>query len=135
MTKRQATTEMEELFQEQNIQNEISKMATSLETLAKHPKIFQDQSIQEEISKMAASLETLARLPRLRSEAWIRTNKQNGERLRTLARRPKISTKTFDDVPDEVLIKICWYLSLKNIVCCSGVSKRFKRVCHDQSLW
>ena len=72
MTKRQATTEMEELFQEQNIQNEISKMAASLETLAKHPKIFQEKSIQDEISKMAASLETLARLPRLRSEAWIR---------------------------------------------------------------
>ena len=135
MTKRQATTELEELFQEQNIQNEISKMATSLETLAKHPKIFQDQSIQEEISKMAASLETLARLPRLRSEAWIRTNKQNNERLRTLAKRPKISTKTFDDVPDEVLLKICGYLSIKNLVSCSGVSKRVRRVCHDKSLW
>ena len=135
MTKRQATTELEELFQDQNIQNEISKMATSLETLAKHPKIFQDQSIQDEISKMAASLETLARLPRLRSEAWIRTNKQNNERLRTLAKRPKISTKTFDDLPDEVLLKMCGYLSLKNIVHCSGVSKRVRRVCHDKSLW
>ena len=135
MTKRQATTELEELFQEQNIQNEISKMAASLETLAKHPKIFQDQNIQDEISKMAASLETLARLPRLRSEAWIRTNKQNNERLRTLAKRPKISTKTFDDLPDEVLLKICGYLSIKNIVRCSGVSKRVRRVCHDKSLW
>ena len=135
MTKRQATTELEELFQDQNIQNEISKMATSLETLAKHSKIFQDQNIQDKISKMAASLETLARLPRLRSEAWIRTNKQNNERLRTLVKRPKISTKTFDDVPDEVLLKICGYLSLKNIVRCSGVSKRVRRVCHDKSLW
>ena len=135
MTKRQATTELEELFQERNTQNEISKMATSLETLAKHPKIFQDQNIQDEISKMAASLETLARLPRLRSEAWIRTNKQNNERLETLAKRPKISTKTFDDLPDEVLLKICGYLSIKNIVQCSGVSKRVRRVCHDKSLW
>ena len=84
---------------------------------------------------MAASLETLARLPRLRSEAWIRTNKQNNERLRTLAKRPKISTKTFDDVPDEVLLKICGYLSIKNVVRCSGVSKRVRRVCHDKSLW
>ena len=110
-------------------------MTTSLETLAKHPKIFQEQSIQDEISKMAASLETLARLPRLRSGAWIRTNKQNNERLRTLAKRPKISTKTFDDVPDEVLLKICGYLSIKNIVRCSGVSKRVRRVCHDKPLW
>ena len=135
MTKRQATTELEELFQEQNIQNEISKMATSLETLAKHPKIFLEQSIQDEISKMAASLATLTRLPRLRSEAWIRTSKQNNERLQTLAKRPKISTKTFDDLPDEVLLKICGYLSIKNIVRCSGVSKRVRRVCHDKSLW
>ena len=135
MTKRQATTELEELFQEQNIQNEISKMAASLETLAKHPKIFQEKSIQDEISKMAASLETLARLPRLRSEAWIRKKKQSNERLRTLIKRPKISTKTFNDLPDEVLLKICAYLSLKNIVRCSGVSKKVRRVCHDKSLW
>ena len=47
MTKRQATTELEELFQEQTIQNEISKMDASVET---------------------------ERLPRLRSEVRIRTN-------------------------------------------------------------
>ena len=106
MTKRQATTELEELFQEQTIQNEISKM---------------DASVENE------------RLPRLRSEARIRTNKRNNER--GSAKHRKISTKTLDDLPDEVLLKICAFLRIRNLVNCSGVSKRIRRVCHDESLW
>ena len=57
------------------------------------------------------------------------------ERLSTLVKHQKIPTKNFEDLPDEVLLKICAYLSLKNIVCCSLVSKRARRVCHDESLW
>ena len=83
---------------------------------------------------MDASVEN-KRLPRLRSEARIRTNENNNERLQTLAKRPKISPKTLDDLPDEILLKIYAYLSMKNLVRCSGVSKRIRRVCHDESLW
>ena len=75
------------------------------------------------------------RLPRLRSEARIRTNKRSNERLATSAKCPKISPKTLDDLPDEVLLKIYAYLGMKNLVRCSGVSKRIRRVCHDESLW
>ena len=108
MTKRQATTELEELFQEQTIQNEISKMDASVENEG---------------------------LPRLRREAKIRTKKRNNERLATSAKGQKISTKTLDDLPDEVLLKICAFLRIRNLVSCSGVSKRIRRVCHDESLW
>ena len=83
---------------------------------------------------MDASVEH-ERLPRLRSEARIRTNKRSNERLATSAKRQKISAKTLDDLPDEVLLKIYAFLSIKNLVCCSGVSKRIRRVCHDESLW
>jgi hypothetical protein len=83
---------------------------------------------------MDASVEN-DRLPRLRSEARIRTYKRNNERLATSAKRRKISTKTLDDLPDEVLLKIYAFLSIKNLVRCSGVSKRIRRVCHDESLW
>ena len=75
------------------------------------------------------------RLPRLRSEARIRTNENNNERLQTLAKRPKISPKTLNELPEEVLMKIYAYLSIKNLVRCSGVSKRIRRVCLDESLW
>ena len=83
---------------------------------------------------MDASVEN-ERLPGLRSEARIRTNKRSNERLATSAKRPKISPKTLDDLPDEVLLKIYAYLSMKNLVRCSGVSKRIRRICHDESLW
>ena len=75
------------------------------------------------------------RLPRLRSEARIRTNENNNERLQTLVKRPKISPKTLNDLPEEVLLKIYAYLSIRNLVRCSGVSKRIRRVCLDESLW
>ena len=76
------------------------------------------------------------RFPRLRSEARIRINKRNHERLATSAKRQKISTKALDQMrPDEVLLKIYAYLSMKNLVRCSGVSKRIRRICHDESLW
>jgi len=64
----------------------------------------------------------------VRSEAWIQTNE-------SIAKRPKISTETLDDLPDEVLLKIYAYLSMKNLVRFSGVSKRIRRICHDESLW
>ena len=57
------------------------------------------------------------------------------ERLSTLVKHQKIPTKSFDDLPEEVLLKICAYLSLQSLICCSGVSKRARRVCHDESLW
>ena len=83
---------------------------------------------------MDASVEN-ERLPRLRSEARIRKNENNNERLQTLVKRPKISPKTLNDLPEEVLLKIYAYLSIRNLVRCSGVSKRIRRVCLDESLW
>ena len=68
------------------------------------------------ISKMDLSVDN-ERLPRPR----IGTNKRSNERFAS-AKRPKLSPKTLDDLPDEVLLKICAYLSMKNLVRCSGVS-------------
>ena len=67
---------------------------------------------RNKISKMDALVEN-ERLPRLRSEARIRTYKRNNERLATSAKRQKISTKTLGDLPDEVLLKIYAFLSIK----------------------
>ena len=57
------------------------------------------------------------------------------ERLSTLVKHQKIPTKSFDDLPEEVLLKICAYLSLQSLIRCSAVSKRARRVCHDELLW
>ena len=57
----------------------------------------------------------------------------------TVAKCQKIPDKSLDDLPDEVLLKVFANLakpsSLKDIVRSSHVSKRIRRVCHDESLW
>lgn len=37
--------------------------------------------------------------------------------------------------PDEVILKVLFFLPFKDIIKCSQVSKRFKAICNDESLW
>jgi len=43
--------------------------------------------------------------------------------------------KTFDHMPDEVQLKIFKTLEIKDLICCAQVSKRTRRICHDESMW
>ena len=43
--------------------------------------------------------------------------------------------KTFDHMPDEVQLKIFKTLEFKDLMCCAQVSKRTRRICHDESMW
>ena len=51
------------------------------------------------------------------------------------AKRQKISTFYLEDLPDEILLKICRHLSMKEIVYCAQMSKRIRKISHDESLW
>ena len=57
----------------------------------------------------------------------------------TVAKYQKIPDKSLDDLPDEVLLKIFANLakpsSFKDLIRLSHVSKRFRRVYQDESLW
>jgi hypothetical protein len=41
----------------------------------------------------------------------------------------------FDHLPDEVQLKIFKFLEIEDLMHCSQVSKRTRRICHDESLW
>ena len=43
--------------------------------------------------------------------------------------------KNFNDLPDEVVLKILTYLDFKNLAKCAQVSKRMRNICKDESLW
>lgn len=51
------------------------------------------------------------------------------------AKRQRLSTVYFEDLPDEILLKIFQYLNMKEIVYCAQMSKRIRKITHDQSLW
>jgi hypothetical protein len=42
---------------------------------------------------------------------------------------------TFDHMPDEVQLKIFKTLEIKDLIRCAQVSKRTRRICHDESMW
>ena len=43
--------------------------------------------------------------------------------------------KTFDHLPDEVQLKIVNFLEIKDLIRFAQVSKRARRICHDESIW
>lgn len=43
--------------------------------------------------------------------------------------------KHFNDLPDEVVLKILTYLDFNNLANCTQVSKRMRNICKDESLW
>ena len=51
------------------------------------------------------------------------------------AKRQKMSTVYLEDLPDEILLKIFQHLSTKEIVYCAQMSKRIRKISHDESLW
>ena len=64
--------------------------------------------------------------------------------MATSSKRPKFmhkivddltEGKTFDHLPDEVQLKIVKFLEIKDIIRCTQVSKRTRRICRDGSIW
>ena len=51
------------------------------------------------------------------------------------AKRQKMSSVYLEDLPDEILLKICRHLSMKEIVYCAQMSKRIRKISNDESLW
>ena len=46
-----------------------------------------------------------------------------------------ITSKKWQDLPDEVLLKILSYFEVKDLISCGQVSRRIRRISHDGSLW
>ena len=50
----------------------------------------------------------------------------------------KISTMTtlqFEDLPDEIILKVLSFLEIKDLLRCGQISKRIRTVSHDECLW
>ena len=46
-----------------------------------------------------------------------------------------IEGNIFDHLPDEVQLKIVKFLEIEDLIRCAQVSKRTRRICHDESMW
>ena len=53
----------------------------------------------------------------------------------SLSKRQKLSIFYFDDLPDEILLKIVSFLDIKGVLRCGQVSKRLRAISNDQCLW
>jgi hypothetical protein len=52
-----------------------------------------------------------------------------------MSKRQKLSFFHFEDLPDEILLKILSLLDIKGVLQCGQVSKRLRAISNDQSLW
>ena len=52
-----------------------------------------------------------------------------------MSKRQKLSFFLFEDLPDEILLKILSLMDIKGILQCGNVSKRLRAISNDQSLW
>ena len=55
--------------------------------------------------------------------------------MATVAKRKKVSTFQFEDLPVEIRIKVISYLDIKGLLRCNQVSKKTRALCQDESLW
>ena len=65
----------------------------------------------------------------------LQKRQNSGDTQSLPEKRSKIRTTKLEDLSDEIQLKIFAYLSIKDLICCSQVSKRTQRICRDESLW
>ena len=51
------------------------------------------------------------------------------------SRRELKKSYSWNNLPDEIILKILSYLSIKDLGQCAQVSKRFQKICYTESLW
>ena len=52
-----------------------------------------------------------------------------------MSKRQKLSFVQLEDLPDEVILKICSFMDIREILKCGQVSKRIRAISKDESLW
>ena len=52
-----------------------------------------------------------------------------------MSKRQKLSFLTFEDLPNEIILKIFNFLDIKGVLRCGKVSVRLRGISNDQSLW
>ena len=41
----------------------------------------------------------------------------------------------FQDLPDELVLKVLSYTETKDVICCGQLSRRIRQISHDSTLW
>ena len=69
-----------------------------------------------------------------RSKRKLKLEESNDEKAK-VAKFQEKNNKSISDLPDEILLKIFVNLSSKELIHCSLVSRRFRSISYDESLW
>ena len=52
-----------------------------------------------------------------------------------MAKRQKLSSYQLNDLPNEIILKSFGFMDIKELLLCGQVSKRFRAIANDKSLW
>merc|ERR1719500_537129 len=61
--------------------------------------------------------------------------KRKRPKLFRLDNSPRVLRLDIELLPNEILVKIFSYLTIKELYKCSHVSKKFRQISHDKSFW
>ena len=67
--------------------------------------------------------------------SWKKSLRLSIENEYPPSKRQKLSNSSFEDLPDEVILRVFNNLDIKNLICCGHVSKRIRAISQDESLW
>ena len=115
-----------EILTEQSKEKEINELKNQLEKQK-----VENQDLKNQLAYQKEKI-------REKDEA-LKMNKENVAELKS--QRDKIQEKydllkhLLDHMPDEVQLNIFKFLDFDDIIRCAQVSKRTRRICHDESIW
>ena len=72
---------------------------------------------------------------RLATVSWKKSLRLSIENEYPPSKCQKLSNSCFEDLPDEVILRVFINLDIKNLIRCGHVSKRIRAISQDESLW
>ena len=122
-----------EILTEQSKEKEINDLKNQLKNQKVENQVLLDGMLDLK-NQLACQKEKL-----LEKDEALKINRENIAELKS--QRDKIQEKydllkhPLDHLPDEVQLNIFKFLDLDDVIRCAHVSKRTRRICHDESIW
>lgn len=72
---------------------------------------------------------------KIKCVSWKKSIRLSIENEYPVSKHQNLSTSSFEDLPDEVILRVLSNLEVKDIILCGYVSKRIRSISQDESLW
>ena len=116
-----------------DLKNQLKKQKVENQDL-KNQLAYQKEKVHEKDEALKVKEETIAELKSsLATEECLK--EQLANQRDKIQEQYDVLNHPLDHLPDEVQLNIFKFLDLDDVIRCAHVSKRTRRICHDESIW